>query len=131
MIQKPPMILPEGMQPPQPQDPWQPLGTPQEMVQELSDVMAEGFYENRPCPFKPGQLVTPKQVEGVRGHGRPHMVLEVWDEVRMSDYVPGGLIRPYNMIIAVSLYGREHRFPEISDSYELFGVEAGSDETEG
>ena len=124
------MILPPGAQPPPPKDPWEPDAEPQKMLEELSDVMAEVPYDSRECPFKEGEIVTPKDAPGIRGHGRPHMVMKVFEEYQYSELVAGQLIRPYDMIVAVSLYGKEHRFPENSASYEPFVIEeAGSDET--
>lgn len=41
-----------------------------------------------PCPFKPGDIITPRRGFHVRRHGEPHIVLEVFESpVRITSIV--------------------------------------------
>jgi hypothetical protein len=43
-------------------------------LQEIADIYRRG------CPFKVGDVITPRNGHNMKGAGRPHVVMEVFDE---------------------------------------------------
>ena len=76
---------------------------------------------SRPNPYRPADLVTPRSNAGVRGAGKPHIVLEILDEPRrlwIADGVREVLSSGFGTLV-------DMRVAEISDTgVSAFWVES-------
>jgi hypothetical protein len=70
------MMFPMGMFPPQDESDPVPL-PPADIVCHTLQEVCETYQ--KPCPYKPGDLVTPRRGYWIKGAGEPHIVVEVFD----------------------------------------------------
>ena len=101
-----------------PGDQWAPKGTGDQRLLELEAHDHE--INTGPCPFKVGDIVTPKRDTIERGHGIPHKVVEVLNHTRYMPEGPGKRISPENMASAIVIDGDLLIFAHHSDNMELF-----------
>jgi hypothetical protein len=91
-------------------------------------LMADYEHYVSPCPFKPGDIITPKKHHNLRGAGDPNVVMEVFERPKCADAVLGMVIKgePHtrawspNMRIINVAGGQVMSFYEESYNYEPY-----------
>lgn len=95
---------------------WEPKGTAEEMVAELEAAIEAS---SKPCPFKVGDLVTPKKNSNKKGRGKPYKVMEVLPEPALVfEPKKGDPLSMYDMVVGIALYDGINLYRENSRNYE-------------
>ena len=104
------------------EDPWTPKGTPEKLLARLEKAEAEF---NSPCPFKVGDLVTPRKEASSKGRGLPRRVLTVTREKQLvAGQDRGDAYSIMDMDVFIAFHDGNYRiFPANSTEYELWDPE--------
>jgi hypothetical protein len=96
---------------------WKPEGTAKERLESLRKKMAE----DQKNPYKVGDVITPIKGKGNKGHGKPHIVVEAYPELKfMEPKDDCSVVDRYDVIVAVEIGDRVNYYAQESSLFEPY-----------